>query len=77
LKCQILQKKGINPDWILIGQGAKFLHPMDCEETSKISLGIHKEKMTPKECSLEDLIIEAIHKVKVIYENKKIQKVRH
>ena len=50
---------------------------MDCEETSKISLGIHKEKMTPKECSLEDLIIEAIHKVKVIYENKKIQKVRH
>ena len=50
----LLNKKGINPEWVLRGTGSKFLLP--CDEDSGASCMIYSR--TPNKCPLQHTIAE-------------------
>ena len=56
------RKKGVNPDWILTGQGAKRLRPVNYPKKVGLSTGYIKEIRPPEECSVEELIIEVVRR---------------
>lgn len=56
------RKKGTNPDWILRGQGAKMLQPVDFMENVAPPIVYIKEIRPPEECSIEELVKEIIRK---------------
>ena len=49
------RKRAINPDWILMGQGAMKLHPVDVIEEIPPSTVYIKEICPPEECTTQEL----------------------
>lgn len=56
------RKKGVNPDWVLTGQGAKGLQPAECAETLVPPTVYIREVRPPDECSMEELMAEVIRR---------------
>lgn len=59
------RKKGINPDWILTGQGARRLQPVEYEKAMTPPIVCIKEIRPPEECSIEQLVKEVIRRTLV------------
>ncbi|MDD4701671.1 MAG: helix-turn-helix domain-containing protein [Desulfovibrio sp.] len=57
------RKKGVNPDWILWGQGAKWLQAAEILNAAIPPIIYLKEVHPPEECSIEELIIEIVRRV--------------
>lgn len=55
---KLLRLKKVNPEWILTGQGARFLHPADAAGVAAAPLECVTEIRPPEDCSLEALIME-------------------
>ncbi|MCD7982756.1 MAG: helix-turn-helix domain containing protein [Desulfovibrio sp.] len=62
------RKKGVNPDWILWGQGERGVQPMDLVKTVTPPVVYVKEIRPPEECSIEELMREIIHRLSIGYE---------
>lgn len=56
---QLLSQKGINPDWILSGQGSRLLVPSDVSST--LPMGI-KEIRPPEACTAQELVTELVRR---------------
>ena len=58
---KLFEKKQINPDWIRCGTNAKYLAPVDCEQS-----GLHVVRITevrpPQECTAQDLVNELVRR---------------
>jgi len=50
------RKKGVNPDWVLTGQGSTGLQPVDLPEAVAPPAIYIKEIRPPEDCSIEELI---------------------
>ena len=57
------RKKGVNPDWILTGQGTKGLQPADFLKPIAPATVYIKEVRPPEECSVEELMAEVVRRV--------------
>ncbi|MCL1939914.1 MAG: helix-turn-helix domain containing protein [Desulfovibrionaceae bacterium] len=58
----LLRLKRVNPEWIMTGQGPRFLQPADYKEPVEPLYVYVKEIRPPEECTIEELIIEIIHR---------------
>lgn len=56
------RKKGVNPDWILTGQGARGLISIDSPEI-RLTASHVKEIRPPEDCSIEELVTEIIYRI--------------
>lgn len=56
------RKKGVNPDWILTGQGARGHRPANKLDDAAPHTVYIKEKCPPEECSLEALMAEVVRR---------------
>lgn len=54
------RKKGVNPDWILTGQGPRSLQPTECMDI--LSPVYIKEIQPPEECSTEQSAQEIVRR---------------
>ena len=58
---KLLRLRQINPEWVLTGQGSRFLVPSDSPE-----MGLHVVYLTetkpPEQCSAQDLINELVRR---------------
>lgn len=59
----LLQKRNVNPFWVITGEGARFLYPMK-EDTNYTLPLVITEYRPPEECSIEELAREIIYKSK-------------
>lgn len=57
------RKKGTNPDWVLWGQGATNLQPVDFAEEATPPAVYIKEIRPPQDCSIEELMIEVVRRI--------------
>lgn len=57
------RKKGVNPDWILTGQGARGLQSIDSPEVRPSPPRYVKEIRPPEDCSIEELMTEIIYRI--------------
>ena len=57
-----LRKKGVNPQWILTGQGARMLQSCDGVGTTAPRYVYIREIRPPEECSMEELISEVFRR---------------
>ena len=58
---KLLRLKGVNPDWILTGEGAKYLGPIESERAEPIT--IYKVKIRPpEECTAQELVNELVRR---------------
>ena len=59
----LLRKKGINPDWIVTGQGMQRLWPMDEHGEPIPASVVHMTEVRPPEsCSMEELVTELVRR---------------
>lgn len=56
---KLLRLRGINPNWILTGEGSKYLAPSESGPV-KPHVAYLVETRPPKECSAQDLINELV-----------------
>ena len=57
------RKKGVNPDWILTGQGARGLQPIESSEV-RPTIALYVKGIRPLEdCSIEELVAEIIYRL--------------
>ena len=56
------RKKGINPDWVLTGQGSRGLQPTENPPCATHHTAYIKEIRPPEECSTEELVFEIVHR---------------
>ena len=56
------RKKGVNPDWILTGQGARGLQPVDGYNLESSTVNCITQIRPPQECSTEDLVNELVRR---------------
>lgn len=57
-----LRKKGVNPQWILTGQGARMLQSCDGAEAAAPQYVYIREIRPPEECSMEELMAEVFRR---------------
>lgn len=62
------RKKGIDPDWILTGQGSRWLKSVECAEDIRSPTVYIKEIKPPEECSVEELMTEVVKRVQKIHQ---------
>ena len=55
----LLQQKGINPDWILTGQGSRYLRPADDNAATVIRM---TEIRPPEQCTTQELVTELVRR---------------
>ena len=53
-----LREKGVNPQWLLTGQGARMLQSCDGAGTDSPQYVYVREIRPPKECPMEELMAE-------------------
>ena len=59
---KLLRHKGINPDWVLTGEGPRYMCPLD-GDTIVVPPVVHSvEIRPPKECSAQELINELVRR---------------
>ena len=56
---QLLRQKGVNPDWILSGQGSRLLAPTDVSNTLPVYI---KEVRPPEACTAQELVTELVRR---------------
>ena len=56
----LLQKKSVNPDWVLTGKGGKFLQEADSGAAS--SVVYVTEIRPPEKCSAQELVNELVRR---------------
>ena len=60
-RVKLFEKKRINPEWILSGEGAKYLIPADIEQGKPHVVRV-MEVRPPQECSAQDLFNELVRR---------------
>lgn len=59
----LLQKKSVNPDWVLYGVGSKFLQPADKEAGTEVVYVT--ERRPSEECSAQELVNELVRRAMI------------
>ena len=58
---KLLRYKGINPDWVLTGEGPRYMRPLDGDEV--VMPVVHSvEIRPPQECSAQELVNELVRR---------------
>lgn len=60
---KILRDTGVNPEWIMTGQGPRMLQPVDYAEIIAPPTVYIREVKPPEECSIEELVTEVVRRV--------------
>jgi len=59
---KLLRLKGINPDWILTGEGPKYLQPVE-DGKAVLPPVVHQIEIRPlEECSAQELVNELVRR---------------
>ncbi len=61
-RMKLFEKKRINPEWVLCGQGSKYLIPADAEQGKPHVVQV-TEIRPPRECSVQELFTEMVRRV--------------
>ncbi|WP_288956762.1 helix-turn-helix domain-containing protein [uncultured Desulfovibrio sp.] len=56
------RKKGVNPDWIMWGQGAQWLQTTELLEVATPQTIYVKEVRPPDECTIEELMVAIVQR---------------
>ena len=56
---KLLQHKSINPEWILTGQGSRYLRPTDDNEATVVRI---TEIRPPAHCTTQELVAELVRR---------------
>ena len=59
---KLLRLKGINPDWILTGEGPKYLQPVEDGKSALPPVVYQIEIRPPDECSAQELVNELVRR---------------
>ena len=59
---KLLRVKGINPDWVLSGEGPKFLNAADIAEMEDLQHVRVVEVRPPEECTSQELVNELVRR---------------
>lgn len=59
---KLLNQKGINPSWVITGQGARFMRPTDNNSLTVPAVVQQIVVRPPEECSIEELSVEIIRR---------------
>lgn len=70
---KLFEKKRINPEWIRLGVGAKYLNPTEAAEAMPHVVKV-VEIRPPKECSAQDLFNELVRRALEPFDIEAIQK---
>lgn len=60
-RVKLVEKKRINPEWILYGEGAKYLIPADARQDLHHVVRVTKIR-PPQECSAQELFSELVRR---------------
>ncbi len=60
-RVKLFEKKRINPDWILSGEGSRYLVPADTDQGKPQVVRITKVR-PPRECSAQELVNELVRR---------------
>lgn len=60
-RVKLFEKKRINPDWIVSGQGSRYLVPADAEQQKPQVVRV-TEIRPPQECSAQELVNELVRR---------------
>lgn len=60
---KLLREKGVNPEWILTGQGPRMMLPKDYSEVLPPPPVYITKIRPPEECSTEELVTEVVRRV--------------
>lgn len=71
-RVKLFEKKRINPEWILYGEGAKYLIPADLDHGKPQIIRV-TEIRPPQECSAQELFDELVKRSLQKPDDKKIQ----
>ena len=58
----LLRFKSVNPEWILTGEGAIYLLPVDYSERPQKHIAYKREVKPPDECTIEELMLEIVRR---------------
>ena len=58
---KLLRLKGVNPDWIINGEGAKYLVPSPAEPITP-HVASMAERRPPEECTAQELVNELVRR---------------
>ncbi len=72
-RVKLFEKKRINPDWLLSGEGAKYFAPTDAEQGRPHIVRV-LEIRPPQECSAQELFNELVRRAMLEPDIKAIQK---
>ena len=72
-RMKLFEKKRINPEWILCGQGAKYLVPADSGQSLPHVVKV-VEIRPPVECSAQDLFNELVRRALQPLDTEAVQK---
>ncbi len=60
-RMKLFAKKRVNPEWVLCGQGSKYLVPTDAEQGKPHVVRV-TEVRPPRECSAQELVNELVRR---------------
>ncbi len=61
-RMKLFAKKRVNPEWVICGQGSKYLVPTDAEQGKPHVVRV-MEIRPPQECSVQELFTEMVRRV--------------
>ncbi len=58
----LVRKRSITPDWILTGQGARFLRHTDDDVSAAVQVEYRMEIRPPERCAAQELVTELVRR---------------